>query len=376
MDSMQHYSTYQSQFIEMFFNENYPPEKLRKHIKVIRGVSYKPSDIKEANDSTSTIILRSNNIDEGQINFDDVVFVDSSRVSEEQIITSGDIVMCGSNGSKKLVGKAAELRIVPEVQTSFGAFCLGIRCNDSILPSYLSTYFQTSIYRDKIEAKGAGSNILNIKPDHIYDLEIPIPPVNQQMEFVKIAEQADKSKFTSLKSQFIEMFGTDTPKQKISDVCDVRGGSTPSRTNSLFWDNGDVPWFTVEDIYSQGKYIRKTKQHITKLATKKCFVYPKDTVVICCTASIGECALAKIEMASNQQFNGMMIKDRNKLDPQFLLYVSSTLKDELLRQAGKTTIHFVSRNKLEEMQIPVPSMDKQQSFVAIMEQADKSKYIN
>ena len=189
-----------SQFIEMFFNENYPPEKLRKHIKVIRGVSYKPSDIQEVNDSTSTIILRSNNIDEGQINFDDVVFVDSSRVSEEQIITSGDIVMCGSNGSKKLVGKAAELRIVPETQTSFGAFCLGIKCNDSILPSYLATYFQTSIYRDKIEAKGAGSNILNIKPDHIYDLEIPIPPVNQQMEFVKIAEQADKSKFELRKS--------------------------------------------------------------------------------------------------------------------------------------------------------------------------------
>ena len=177
-------------------------------------------------------------------------------------------------------------------------------------------------------------------------------------------------------SQFIEMFEDCTPKQKISNVCEVRGGSTPSRTNPLFWENGDIPWFTVEDIYSQGKYIRETKQHITKLATKKCFVYPKDTVMICCTASIGECALAKIEMASNQQFNGMMIKDITKLDPQFLLYVSSTLKDDLLRQAGKTTIHFVSRTKLEEMLIPVPTMDKQQRFVAIMEQADKSEYYN
>ena len=74
--------------------------------------------------------------------------------------------------------------------------------------------------------------------------------------------------YSTYQSQFIEMFGADTPVQKISDVCDVRGGSTPSRTNSLFWDNGDVPWFTVEDIYSQGKYIRETKQHITKLATK------------------------------------------------------------------------------------------------------------
>jgi len=180
--------------------------------------------------------------------------------------------------------------------------------------------------------------------------------------------------YSTYQSQFIEMFGTGTPKYKVSDICEVKGGSTPSRTNTLFWDNGDVPWFTVEDIYTQGKYIRETKQHITKLATKKCFVYPKDTVVICCTASIGECALAKIEMASNQQFNGMIIKDRSKLDPQFLLYVSSTLKDDLLRQAGKTTIHFVSRTKLEEMLIPVPTMDKQQRFVTIMDQADKSKF--
>ena len=203
---------------------------------------------------------------------------------------------------------------------------------------------------------------------------IGLPSYSEQKRFETIYKQADKSEFVGCKSQFIEMFGTGTPKHKISDVCEVKGGSTPSRTNALFWDNGDVPWFTVEDIYTQGKYIRETKQHITKLATKKCFVYPKDTVLICCTASIGECALAKIEMASNQHFNGMIIKDRSKLEPQFLLYVSSTLKEHLLRQAGKTTIHFVSRTKLEEILIPVPMLDKQRQFVEIMEQADKSEF--
>ena len=253
-----------------------------------------------------------------------------------------------------------------------------------ILPELLPFIIQNDRFFDYAMQGSAGSLSPRVKWEHLKDYKFQLPNLEEQKALADKLWSAYnlKSSYNKLlaatdemvKSQFIEMFGADTPVQKISDVCDVRGGSTPSRTNSLFWDNGDVPWFTVEDIYSQGKYIRETKQHITKLATKKCFVYPKDTVVICCTASIGECALAKIEMASNQQFNGMMIKDRNKLDPQFLLYVSSTLKDELLRQAGKTTIHFVSRNKLEEMQIPVPSMDKQQSFVAIMEQADKSKF--
>ena len=179
----------------MFWGGKYTMKKLRGHIEVLRGVSYKPSDVHEDLGDNTSIVLRSNNIDGGQVNFDDLVYVDSERVSEHQVLNAGDIVMCGSNGSKKLVGKAALLNETPRENTSFGAFCLGIRCKSSIIPEYLATYFQTSLYRDKIEALGSGSNILNIKPDHIYDLEIPIPSLGEQETFVSIVKQADKSKF-------------------------------------------------------------------------------------------------------------------------------------------------------------------------------------
>lgn len=182
-----------SQFIEMFYNDKYPLQKLNTHIYVIRGVSYKPTDIREGESDDSSVILRSNNIDNGQINYDDVVYVDNERISKEQVVSIGDIVMCGSNGSKTLVGKAAMIDSVPAHQTSFGAFCLGIRCKESVHPKYLTTYFQTSKYRDVIEFLGSGSNILNIKPEHIYNLEIPVPSIEEQKQFVSIAEQADKS---------------------------------------------------------------------------------------------------------------------------------------------------------------------------------------
>lgn len=189
-----------SQFIEMFYNDNFTCEKLKAHIEVIRGVSYKPTDVRDAKDKDSSVILRSNNIFNGLINYDDIVFVDSTRVSEAQELSKGDIVMCGSNGSKNLVGKAAMITEPPLHKTSFGAFCLGIRCKDTIHPMYLSSYFQTSIYRNKIEELGAGSNILNIKPDYINNMEIPVPRIEQQLKFVSIAEQADKSKLLHRKS--------------------------------------------------------------------------------------------------------------------------------------------------------------------------------
>jgi type I restriction enzyme S subunit len=184
-----------SQFIEMFYNGKYTVDKLREHIDVIRGVSYKPSDVYETHNENTSIVLRSNNIEGGQINFDDLVYVSTERVSELQLLRVGDIVMCGSNGSKKLVGKAAMLQETPTIRTSFGAFCLGIRCKPTLVPEYLATYFQTSLYRDEIEQLGSGSNILNIKPDHIYDLEVPIPLCDEQMAFVSIVRQADKSEY-------------------------------------------------------------------------------------------------------------------------------------------------------------------------------------
>lgn len=191
---------FKSRFIEMFYNDNFICEKLKAHIEVIRGVSYKPTDVRDAKDKDSSVILRSNNILNGLINYDDIVFVDSTRVSEAQELSKGDIVMCGSNGSKNLVGKAAMITEAPLHKTSFGAFCLGIRCKDTIHPKYLSSYFQTSIYRNKIEELGTGSNILNIKPDYINNMEIPVPRIEQQLKFVSIAEQADKSKYNEQKS--------------------------------------------------------------------------------------------------------------------------------------------------------------------------------
>ncbi len=187
------FSDFKSRFIEECYSR-YPKQKLGGHISVIRGVSYKPSDVRSSVDEGVAIILRSNNIADGEINFDDLVYVVQERVQNEQKLKPGDIVMCGSNGSIGLVGKAGLLKDnMPN--TAFGAFCLGIKCKETILPEYLNTYFNTQVYRNEIESMGNGTNIINIRPDNITNLSIPIPPVEKQMAFVEVVNQADKSKY-------------------------------------------------------------------------------------------------------------------------------------------------------------------------------------
>ena len=151
--------------------------------------------------------------------------------------------------------------------------------------------------------------------------------------------------------------------KKLGAVCEIQGGSTPKRTERLFWENGTYPWFTVDDIREQGRVITDTKQKVTLLAWDKLRKFPKDTIMLCCTASVGEYAITKIPITSNQQFNGLVIKDKDLLSPMYLFYYVSTLKHILKNLSGKATIDFVSAEKVRNLQIPIPPLPEQSRIV-------------
>jgi type I restriction enzyme S subunit len=72
----------------------------------VRGVSYKPGDVVR-DQANGVPILRASNIQNGEIVFDDLIFVKSNAVRAEQYLQPGDVLICGSSGSPELVGKAA-----------------------------------------------------------------------------------------------------------------------------------------------------------------------------------------------------------------------------------------------------------------------------
>ena len=188
--------------------------KVRTLIRQVRGVSYKPEDLHNELDDNSVILLRANNIDEGKINFDDVVYVDKSKVSDEQYLKDGDILICASSGSKNLVGKAASIRL--NMECTFGAFCKVVRSKEGI-EEYLGVYFQSPIYRRKISEVAIGANINNIRNEHIDELDIPVFSNDEQVSIAKrmhlIQEvisnrKAELEKLDDLiKARFVEMFG-------------------------------------------------------------------------------------------------------------------------------------------------------------------------
>lgn len=190
-------------------------------IEQIRGVSYKPSDLSDKLDDNSVVLLRANNIKNGVLVFDDVVYVSKNKVNERQYLKKGDILVCTSSGSKELVGKAAFVRT--DLPMVFGAFCKVIRPRVE-RAEYIGHFFQSPYYRNRISAASAGANINNLRNEHIADLQISLPPLDEQRKIVAMLDkvsdliakrraQLDKLDLL-VKARFVEIFGDPVSNSK------------------------------------------------------------------------------------------------------------------------------------------------------------------
>lgn len=361
-----------SQFIEMFGNTS--KEMLGKFIQVVRGVSYKPSDVKTADDPDTAVILRSNNINDANLNTDEVVYINKNRVSGDQYLRVNDIVVCASNGSKALVGKAAINKTLTN-QYAHGAFCLLVRPNDNINPVYLNTFFQTSLYKKQIDELAAGSNILNIKQEYLTNMILPLPIIEEQNKFAIIAEQADKSKFVGFKSQFIEMFGNPVANNKGWSTMALKqvAPEEPSRERQT----GTVWILNLDMIESHtGKIIDKVYDEDTNLLSVAPFdegnvLYSKlrpylNKVVI--PKGKGYATTELVPLRPNQEYLNLTFFSHLLRGDDFVTYANTI--------SSGTKMPRMPLNDLRNFQCILPPMEEQLKFEKVAEQADKSEYYN
>src|SRR6185312_6835845 len=157
--------------------------KGRDLFSVIRGVTYQKTDARDTPVEKHHPILRANNI-RGSINLEDLVYVPSELISDDQLLRVGDYVVCLASGSKHLVGKAAPFR--EALACSFGAFCGAIRPIQET--EYFAVYLASPMYRDSVSEASAGIGINNLKGSSLLDLDIALPPLAEQSRIVARVE--------------------------------------------------------------------------------------------------------------------------------------------------------------------------------------------
>ncbi len=130
------------------------------------GLTYSPNDVVE---NGGTLVLRSSNIQNGTLAFEDNVYV-NAPIADKNFVKENDILICARNGSRSLIGKSALIKKEHE-GFAFGAFMSVFRSDQN---TFLYQLFQTDLFFKQVnEHLGATINQVTTKSLNSFSFLFP-----------------------------------------------------------------------------------------------------------------------------------------------------------------------------------------------------------
>ena len=156
----------------------------------------------------------------------------------------------------------------------------------------------------------------------------------------------------------------------LGDVATVVGGGTPKRSEPDFW-NGNVPWATPTDVTGlRGRTISQTASSITEagLVSSSATLLPPNSLLMTTRATIGACAINRVEMATNQGFQSLVPKAETCVD--FLYYLVQYHVRRLEQLAAGSTFLEVSKRTVRGFRVHMPPPPEQHKIAAVLSSVD------
>ena len=238
-------------------------------------------------------------------------------------------------------------------------------------------------------------------------IEIPLPPLPVQQEIVRILDaftqleaeleaelEARKKQYAYYRDTLLS-FEHDDPKfsikrgqsnllglssgrkldevkvewKRLGEVCEMRNGYTPSKSKPEYWEDGNIPWFRMEDIRTNGRILSDSIQHITAEGVKGAGLFSANSIILATTATIGEHALIIVDSLANQQFTNLSIRKslESEIVIKFFFYYMFIVDEWCKNNTNPGTFASVDTKKLANVLIPLPPLPVQQEIVRILD---------
>ena len=153
----------------------------------------------------------------------------------------------------------------------------------------------------------------------------------------------------------------------VSELFQIKNGYTPSKSKKEFWENGTIPWFRLEDVRVNGRELNDSIQHINPLGVKG-FLFPKNSIFMSTTATIGEYALVRVPYLTNQQITNFSISEKfsEAVNIKYIFYRFYDFGKWCTENANKSGgVSIIGLKKLSQYQFPIPCPDNPEKSLAI-----------
>ena len=320
-------------------------------------------------------------------------------VRPEHALKDGDILLVRSNGNRELIGRSLFIRNLPARPVTHSAFTIRVRFTSRLAdPRFFAYLFRSPIIRQVLSAQGNGANISNLNQDILTRLRVALPPLRAQQSIAAILSAYDdlienntrriaileemarriyeewfvRFRFPGHKGmRMVESELGLVPEgwaiESVEDVTETLGGGTPSKTESDYWDGGDINWYSPTDLTgARTVFMEESASKITALGLAKSSakLFPGNSVMMTSRATLGVIAVNTTPACTNQGFIVCVPSDRMPL--WLLFHWLKANESEFEGLATGATFKEITKGVFRKINVAVPTGQTAAAFERVV----------
>ncbi len=352
------------------------------------GLTYSPDDLVGKEDGI--LVLRSSNIKNGRISYDDNKYV-NKIIAEKQIVKKDDILICSRNGSKELIGKCAIIDEKAE-GSSFGAFMTVFRSDYN---KYLFHVFNSYLFKRQIY-NNIGATINQITTDNLNNFKVIIPTNDEQEKISLILSTIDAQidntekliqKNQELKKGLMQQLltkgigHTEFKKTEFGDIPDIweikKLSELANVIDSLHetpeYSEQGYPMIRVVDVNGKEintKYTKFVSKDVFDKFTKK-YIPRKNDIIMSRVGSYGQVSYLETDEKVCLGQNTVVIT--TDFDKKYIFYALSSnyVKNNIEKVTSGSSQKTLSLANIKDLKLLLPRIEEQNKIVAILSSIDE-----
>ena len=308
-----------------------------------------------------------------------ITFITEECAKKQKFAKKNDIVMAVTSENIEDVCKCLAW---------LGNENVAVSCHSAIIshnqnPKYLVYYFHSQMFFAQKRKLAHGTKVIEVTPDTLKSIRLPIPPLEIQCEIVHILDSftlltaeltaeltARKKQYEFYRDKVLSHDGI-YPMKPLAELGKWSGGKTPSMSEKSFWNQGTIPWISSKDMKSST--LEDTQDHITEKAVKEApmTVYPANSIAVVTRSGILKhtfpVAYVPFETTINQDIKMLVVNE--DILPRYAFHVIQSKENDILVKTKKQggTVDSLDFQKVLAYKVPVPSKDVQSKLVEVLD---------
>ena len=324
--------------------------------------------------------LKSGELNDGYItNVEEYITDEGLTKSSAKLFPKGTLLIAMYGAT---VGKLGIL----EIETTTNQAICGI-LNDKNKFETLFMFYYLKKIREKMIEDSFGGAQPNLSQTYIKDLDIPLPPLEEQKRIVvnldnlfakidkaialhqKNIDEADIFMASVLNDVFAEL-EEKYKKRTIGSFSKVGTGATPLKNRNDFYENGNINWITSKA--TNDDYVYESEQLITEIALNECRlkINPIGTIIVALYGqgkTRGQVSELMIESSTNQAL-ATIIVDENESINTYLKYFLKKSYFDIREKASGGTQPNLNLSIIKNIELSLPPLQIQQKVVAYLDE--------